>query len=382
MRNRTLISRCPPSGVLASAVLAAVLAGCTTRVPAPVVDRSAAPPPLPAPIATPAPMPVPAPGATSGSQFYVVQRGDTLYSIARVNNLDLNSFLAWNGLIPGQAIREGQVLRLAPPGGMAANSGVATGVQPTAGNPVITAVPGAGAIQGQPLPSTPATAPGLTPLPPAGAPGVASVTPVEAPLKREPKAQRLPYSDAAYDTMQRGDAPPVAVAGATPATGPVAPRAATPGVAGSAPLPAAGAAPAVSPAVVEPEVKPGGGVERDGITWTWPTSGKVASKFSDKAPMKGIDITANVGAPVVAAAAGKVIYVGKEPRGYGQMIVVSHAKETVSVYFHTDKVLVKEQQRVLIGQKLAEVADGTGNKMHFEVRRQGRPIDPISLMPR
>jgi lipoprotein NlpD len=64
------------------------------------------------------------------------------------------------------------------------------------------------------------------------------------------------------------------------------------------------------------------------------------------------------------------------------MIVVSHAKETVSVYFHADKVQVKEQQRVLLGQKLAEVASGGDNKMHFEVRRQGRPIDPVTLMPK
>ncbi|TAG67006.1 MAG: M23 family metallopeptidase, partial [Burkholderiales bacterium] len=103
--------------------------------------------------------------------------------------------------------------------------------------------------------------------------------------------------------------------------------------------------------------------------------------FNEKAAMKGIDIAANTGSPVVAAAAGKVIYVGKEPRGYGQMIVVSHAKETVSVYFHTDKVQVREQQRVTLGQRLAEVSDTSGNKMHFEVRRQGRPIDPITLMP-
>jgi lipoprotein NlpD len=134
--------------------------------------------------------------------------------------------------------------------------------------------------------------------------------------------------------------------------------------------------------LVDVEIKPGSGVDRDGISWTWPTSGKVASKFNEKAPMKGIDIVTNAGAAVVAAAAGKVIYVGKEPRGYGQMIVVNHAKETVSVYFHTDKVQVKEQQRVLLGQKLAEVADGGGNKMHFEVRRQGRPLDPASLMPK
>jgi murein DD-endopeptidase MepM/ murein hydrolase activator NlpD len=140
--------------------------------------------------------------------------------------------------------------------------------------------------------------------------------------------------------------------------------------------------PAASALVVDAEIRPGNAIDREGIAWSWPTTGKVASKFSDKAPMKGIDIAANAGSQVVAAAIGKVIHVGKEPRGYGQMIVISHAKETVSVYFHVDKVLVKEQQRVLLGQRLAEVSDSAGNKMHFEVRRLGRPVDPLTLMPR
>jgi len=211
---------------------------------------------------------------------------------------------------------------------------------------------------------------GPTPIPsPSATPGV---TPVEAPLKREPKSQRVAYSDAALAAMQRSE-------GVSPTMPmPVAPvgdgRSAVPAV--------APASPAASAAVIEAEIRPGNGVDREGIAWTWPTTGKVASKFNDKAPMKGIDIAANAGTALVAAATGKVIYVGKEPRGYGQMIVVSHAKETVSVYFHADKVQVKEQQRVLLGQKLAEVSDAAGNKMHFEVRRQGRPLDPLGLMPR
>jgi lipoprotein NlpD len=204
---------------------------------------------------------------------------------------------------------------------------------------------------------------------------------VEAPLKREPKSQRLAFSDGALAAMQRGDAQG-APAGSV-ATGPDArlTTATAPAAAASAPGSASTATPAPM-STIDVEIKPGNGVDRDGISWTWPTSGKVSSKFNDKAPMKGIDIAANAGTSVVAAASGKVIYVGKEPRGYGQMIVVNHAKETVSVYFHTDKVQVKEQQRVLLGQKLAEVADSAGNKMHFEVRRQGRPLDPLALMPR
>jgi lipoprotein NlpD len=322
-------------------------------------------------------------GNTAGSQFHVVQKGETLFGIARSNNIDVNALSAWNNLAAGQVVREGQVLRLAPP-----TTGAPVTVSP---GTVVTPIPATGAIQGQPLPAG-------TPLPPTGtAPGAAqpavgaiSVLPIEAPLKREPKSQRVPYSDAALITMQQGDTPAsVATPGSTtPAaagrgTAPTAPPATGPSTPAAPATAASGPTTSVTPsAVVDADIKPGNGVERDGIVWTWPTSGKVASKFNDKAPMKGIDIAANAGTPVVAAASGKVIYVGKEPRGYGQMIVVSHAKETVSVYFHTDKVQVKEQQRVLLGAKLAEVSDAAANKMHFEVRRQGRPIDPVSLMPR
>ena len=362
-----------------TAVTLAVTAACTTSSPAPVVDRNVRPvAPLPQlPVAPPvavSPINPNLPGNTAGSQFHVVQRGETLYGIARINNMDVNALSASNNIAPGQTLREGQVLRLSPPPNAAP---LVTGSGTT-----ITTIPATGLIQGQPLPAgaplpSPTGVPGPALSPITGAAGPA-VMPLDAPLKREPKSQRLPYSDAALASLQRADGPAGATVGESRVVAPSG-VAASPAPAASAPTsPGLGA----TPGAIEPEVKPGSGIERDGITWTWPTSGKVSSKFNEKAPMKGIDINANSGTAVVAAATGKVIYVGKEPRGYGQMIVVNHAKETVSVYFHTDKVQVKEQQRVLLGQKLAEVADGAGNKMHFEVRRQGRPLDPVSLMPR
>lgn len=365
MQSRTVL-------LILSALTLAVTTACTTSVPAPVVDRNSRPVtsqpevrPLP-PVAAASVGPPPA-GSTTGSQFYVVQRGETLYGIARSNGVDVTALMQWNNMASGTALREGQVLRLSPPlGAAAATTGAGT---------TITTLPSSGLIQGQPLP-------GGSSLPATGAPNASlspitgpAVTPVEAPLKRDPKSQRLPYTDAALANLQRGDAAAV--------TGAAEPRTVAPSGSVASPTPAvAPAAASASTSSIDIEIKPGSGVERDGIAWTWPTSGKVSSKFNDKAPMKGIDISANAGTSVVAAASGKVIYVGKEPRGYGQMIVVNHAKETVSVYFHTDKVQVKEQQRVLLGQKLAEVADGASNKMHFEVRRQGKPLDPVALMPR
>ncbi|MEO7253295.1 MAG: peptidoglycan DD-metalloendopeptidase family protein [Casimicrobium sp.] len=363
------------SKLLLAAAALAIVSGCTTSVPAPVQDRTARPTQPPQPqILPPAPiavMPVnPAlPGNTAGSKFHVVQRGETLYGIARVNKVDINELAAWNNIFTTQPLRDGQVLRLQPPTDPSTStSGMPLPVAPSA---TLTPIPSAGVIQGQALP------PGG--LPPSGpSPVFSPVAPVETPvdalLKREPKSQRVQYSDASLAVMKQGEGTP---ASPPPLTG------SGPASVTNVPPPLGAVTPVPAPATpIEIEIRPGTGVEHDGIAWTWPTSGKVASKFNDKAPMKGIDIAASAGTPVVAAAAGKVIYVGKEPRGYGQMIVISHAKETVSVYFHTDKLLVKEQQRVLIGQKLAEVGDSAGNKMHFEVRRQGRPLDPVSLMPR
>jgi lipoprotein NlpD len=378
------------------------LAACTTKVPAPIVDRTARPasPPVPAPIesrdAGSAPpsttvQPAPAtgvtigvappstisergappavsgtlPGNTPGSAFHVVQRGETLYRIAVNNGVSVEALAAWNNLdAVNPNIREGQVIRLRPP------EGAITSVTPITGQPL--PAPGPGAIAGaSPTPGDARSAPPST-LPP-------------APLKTEPRAQRLAYSDSALTQMQRGDAaivPPSSTVPGAAASSPSSVSAMPPTATSGGNEPARPGAPAsTQPLAGESEFKPGNGVERDGVTWTWPTTGRLASRWNERAAMKGVDIAVKSGTPVVAAAAGKVIYVGKEPRGLGQMIVVSHAKETVSVYFHTDKVTVKEQQRVTLGQRIAEVADGGGDKMHFEVRRQGRPMDPLTLLP-
>jgi lipoprotein NlpD len=408
------IARC---GALACVSVALWIAGCSTNVPAPVADRGARPvqsanpwpasgsdprievrpdprpdprqaqgapavidraaPPAMisgAPIgAASAATPLPPVGAaqsgnTAGSQFHVVQRGENLYRIALTNGVDLNALAEWNGITPVTPIREGQVLRLRPAAPVA-------GMTPGSAAPsVIGAGPTGNLPPGSVISVTPA------PMNPSGA---------EPAMRREPRAVRVPYSDGSLAAMQREQGAPGSISPTAPASAPGvvsgAPfdpsRSAPPAAVGSSAPVASASTPAASSAAVESDIRPGNSVEREGVTWTWPTTGRVSSKFNDKAAMKGIDIAANTGSPVVAAAAGKVIYVGKEPRGYGQMIVVSHAKETVSVYFHTDKVQVREQQRVTLGQRLAEVSDTSGNKMHFEVRRQGRPIDPITVMP-
>ena len=180
------------SKLLLAAAALSVVSGCTTSIPAPVQDRSARPaqPPQPqilssGPVAT-TPINPALPGNTAGSQFHVVQRGETLYGIARNNNVDINALAAWNNLIVAQPLREGQVLRLQPSSDAAlgvpssATFGVPSSVAPSA---TLTPIPTTGAIQGQPLPPGPTAV--ITSVTPIGS-APSAVTPIDAPLKREP----------------------------------------------------------------------------------------------------------------------------------------------------------------------------------------------------
>ncbi|MEZ5741357.1 MAG: peptidoglycan DD-metalloendopeptidase family protein [Burkholderiaceae bacterium] len=117
--------------------------------------------------------------------------------------------------------------------------------------------------------------------------------------------------------------------------------------------------------------------------FSWPAKGSVMQTFSDPKSM-GIAIAGKVGDPVSAAADGKVIFSGLGPRGYGKLLIVKHQNDLLSVYANNDSLLVREGQAVKQGQKIAELgSSGTdAPKLHFEIRRQGKPVDPIGLLPR
>jgi lipoprotein NlpD len=119
------------------------------------------------------------------------------------------------------------------------------------------------------------------------------------------------------------------------------------------------------------------------IEWGMPTQGKLIGQFSESANRKGIDIAGKLGQPVVASAAGKVVYSGSGLRGYGKLIIIKHNKTYLSAYAHNDKVLVKEGQSVTRGQKIALMGntDADQVKLHFEVRRLGKPVDPAKYLP-
>jgi lipoprotein NlpD len=159
---------------------------------------------------------------------------------------------------------------------------------------------------------------------------------------------------------------------ARPLDGKPAPAASAP-VAASAPLPASPPASAAAPAA------PGGD---DEPAWAWPAAGAVLAGF-EEGRHKGLAIAGKAGDPVLAAADGRVVYAGSGLRGYGNLVIVKHNATYLTAYAHNQTLLVKEDQAVRKGQKIAEMgaSDADRVQLHFEIRRQGKPIDPARLLP-
>ena len=193
--------------------------------------------------------------------------------------------------------------------------------------------------------------------------------------------------------------PPPSVATVSPITGsgqaevrPLPPSGVpTPGVPGALPpaVPPPTALPPANP--VTPPVVPSAPVApvpepsrppSATLPWMWPTPGKVIETFDDPRN-KGIDIAGNEGAPVQAAADGEVVYVGSAVRGYGNLVIVRHTDDFITAYAHNRKVLVAEKQSVKRGQAIAELgrSDADRPKLHFEIRHQGKPVDPLKYLP-
>lgn len=281
----------------------------------------------PAPVIerTPAPEASPA-SRTAGAQstaptrgMYTVKRGDTLYSIALEHGQDYKDLKDWNSLEDPNRIRAGQQLRVAP----------AEDEAPVA---VVKPVTSSAPVQSS------------------------SVVANSDTLKREPKGGKLPWSEQALAGLRQ----------TTPAQQQVQ-------QVQSAEKPAEKPAEPVAAAVGD-----------DAVDWAWPAPGKPLAGFSEGAGgNKGVDIAGKNGEPVGAAADGKVVYVGSGLRGYGNLVIVRHNATYLSAYGHNSKILVKEGQAVTRGQKIAEIgsSDADQAKLHFEIRRQGKPIDPLKYLP-
>jgi lipoprotein NlpD len=118
------------------------------------------------------------------------------------------------------------------------------------------------------------------------------------------------------------------------------------------------------------------------LSWMWPATGKIVATF-DEGKSKGIDIAGRLGQQVVAAGAGKVMYAGAGIRGYGNLVIVKHSNSLLSAYAHNKAIVVKEGDTVSKGQVIAEMGDTDADsvKLHFEIRQQGKPVDPTRFLP-
>lgn len=153
------------------------------------------------------------------------------------------------------------------------------------------------------------------------------------------------------------------------------------------PAPAAGsAAPATSAAAPPPAPAPASARDPanndDDVQWSWPALGPVTANF-DEGRTKGLVVSGKAGDPVLAAADGRVVYAGSGLRGYGNLVILKHNNTWLTAYAHNQTLLVKEDQSVKRGQKIAEMGstDADRVQLHFEIRKQGKPVDPVRLLP-
>lgn len=276
-------------------------------------------------------MPTPAPPPAKhvdNKGYYTVRKGDTLIQIALEFGQNYRDLVTWNNLANPNDIKVDQVLRVAPPEG-GAQTGNASATQ---------------GVETRPLP------------PPAPASA--------APNKSGPRGDKRPYSEGALAELQKPEG--TASSTASPANG-----------TGSATPPVAARTEPPRPAEAAPTLTP----DDEGISWMWPADGKIVGTFSDG--RKGIDIAGKIGQPVLAAGSGKVLYAGSGIRGYGNLVIVKHSNNLLSAYAHNKTIFVKEDQTVTKGQKIAEMGNSDSDtvKLHFEIRQQGKPVDPSKFLP-
>jgi lipoprotein NlpD len=318
-------------------LIAVVLSGCASSVShAPISDLHAAG-------KKPAAPPPPATSANKQKigeqdwrpQVYIVQKGDTLYAIAFNFGLDYHEIADLNNIQNPDVIKAGQELRL------------------FAANDVISVKPAP--IETQALPvSKPLSE--NNPLAEAKPSGIPSIS--------QPMAVKLPYSAdaAAQIAKMQGEIPqPFPVIAAKAET-----------------LPGSETKPVTPPVAVSvPDMGD------DEIEWGMPTSGKIIADFSESESRKGIDVAGKIGQPILASAAGKVVYSGSGLRGYGKLIIIKHNQIYLSAYAHNDRLLVKEGQTVTKGQKIAEMGNSDADQveLHFEIRKLGKPMDPAKYLP-
>jgi lipoprotein NlpD len=148
------------------------------------------------------------------------------------------------------------------------------------------------------------------------------------------------------------------------------------------PASTASSTPASNTPNLTPSASPPVNVSDDGMAFAWPHPGPVLAGF-DEAKNKGLDFAGKAGDPVLAAGDGKVVYAGSGLRGYGNLVILKHNNTYLTAYAHNQTLLVKEDQSVTKGQRIADMgsSDSDRVKLHFEIRKQGKPVDPAKLLP-
>jgi len=251
---------------------------------------------------------------------YTVRRGDTLLRIAFDHGQSYRDLVSWNNLSDPDDIKVGQVLRVAP------DRSTST------------------AVVTQPVPAPPDSRPTV-------------------PRKSTPRADKKAIGDDVADaprSEKSGERAEVVAAAA----------------AAAAPSPAAAAAAGsrIGSTVTA--------TDDEKLSWMWPSDGRIIATF-DEGKSKGIDISGRAGQHVMAAGAGKVMYAGSGIRGYGNLVIVKHSNSLLSAYAHNRAIVVKEGDNVTKGQVIAEMGDSDAEtvKLHFEIRQQGKPVDPSRFLP-
>lgn len=261
---------------------------------------------------------------------YTVKKGDTLYSIALDHGLDYRELAQWNGLADPNVILADQVLRLTEP-----KPAVNAGMPATARIAVLRAPKAVRAPAGTTLSQLEVMA-----------------EPKE--LLADAKVNRSSAVIAEAKTATRAEPEPKA---GDAETGRLA-----------------------SNKIMSTSTSIDSDDDVD--TWQWPASGKLLQGFGDNGA-KGVDVSGKRGQAVYAAAAGKVVYSGAGLRGYGRLLIIKHNKTYLSAYAHNQQLLVKEGEVVKKGDKIAEMGDSDADqvKLHFEIRRFGKPVDPLKFLP-
>ena len=365
-RVRSWRRRCVPR--LLAFVALATLAGCGGDRAVVVEDRSWDP------VAPESRRATPSPARDRAPRVHVVVRGDTLHAIGFRYGVTVEALARWNRIASPDTIYPGQRLQVEP-----------SPVERTSRRRDAVQAPPRRASRASDAPRRTGTRDGAEVAPIVSAPPP-RIEPLPAP-RRAPATEPVAPRDAAPEPAPGTPpvaAPPVPPGVAEDLAAPSETRADTSRAATAAPAPAASTP--TPPAAATPSVSIAPAPMRavGGVSWRWPARGTVANGFRAGDPARqGIDIRGREGDPVHAAADGEVVYSGNGLLGYGELVIVSHGSGFLSAYGHNRKRLVAEGERVRAGQLIAEMGRRAGalDLLHFEIRRDGRPVDPLAYLP-